>query len=408
MTREELHIQTSELIKTNKRIALQWCTGLGKSRAAIEMANYIQDKEKESNIKILLVVAENAHKDNWKKEFIKWGLKSNDITIECYASLPKYKESWWDLIIFDEAHHLGTDLKIDILSGIVTEYVILLSATLPDILIQVLTGIFGEFKVSKVSLKEAINEGMLPQPKVFLIPLKLNSTIYNCTITEEWGDKDKRVTYKCTYPQRWEFIRNKKKYPNVTLHISCTQLQKYAYLTKQFEYWKKSYIKSKQEYIKNKWLQTGSQRKKFLGNIKTEYVKVLLKKLQNKRLICFCASIEQADYLGKDKSIHSKKSNSSEIINAFNNKEINRLFAVGMLQEGQNLEGIQAGIIVQLDDAERAFIQKFGRIIRADSPQQYIFYYENTRDIYYLENVFEGVDEAYISTININSNELQY
>ena len=372
------------------------------------MANYIQDKEKEGNIKILLVVAENAHKDNWKKEFIKWGLKSNDITIECYASLPKYKESWWDLIIFDEAHHLGTDLKIDILSGIVTEYVILLSATLPDILIQVLTGIFGEFKVSKVSLKEAIDEGMLPQPKVFLIPLKLNSTIYNCTITEEWGDKDKRVTYKCTYPQRWEFIRNKRKYPNVTLHISCTQLQKYTYLTEQFEYWKNAYMRNRQEYMKNKWLQAGSQRKRFLGNIKTEYVKILLKKLQRKRLICFCASIEQADYLGKDKSIHSKKNNSLEIINAFNNKEINRLFAVGMLQEGQNLEGIQAGIIVQLDNAERAFIQKFGRTIRADSPQQYIFYYENTRDIYYLENVFEGVDEAYISTININSNELQY
>lgn len=401
MTRDDLHKQTSELIKTNKRIALQWCTGLGKSRAAIEMANYIQDKEKEGNIKILLVVAENAHKDNWKKEFIKWGLKSNDITIECYASLPKYKESWWDLIIFDEAHHLGTDLKIDILSGIVTEYVILLSATLPDTLIQVLTGIFGEFKISKVSLKKAIDEGMLPQPKVFLIPLKLNSTVYNCTITEEWGDKDKRVTYKCTYPQRWEFIRNKKKYPNVTLHISCTQLQKYTYLTEQFEYWKNSYMRSRQEYMKNKWLQAGSLRKRFLGNIKTEYVKILLKKLQRKRLICFCASIEQADYLGKDKSIHSKKSNSLDIINAFNNKEINRLFAVGMLQEGQNLEGIQAGIIVQLDNAERAFIQKFGRTIRADSPQQYIFYYENTRDIDYLENVFEGVDEIYIQTFNI-------
>ena len=75
------------------------------------MANYIQDKEKEGNIKILLVVAENAHKDNWKKEIIKWGLKSNDITIECYASLSKYKESWWDLIIFDEAHHCGAPLS---------------------------------------------------------------------------------------------------------------------------------------------------------------------------------------------------------------------------------------------------------------------------------------------------------
>lgn len=133
--------------------------------------------------------------------------------------------------------------------------------------------------------------------------------------------------------------------------------------------------------------------------MKTNHVKVFLNKLSRKRYICFCSSIEQADYLGKDKSIHSKKNNSLDIINQFNNKEINRLFAVGMLQEGQNLEGIQAGVIVQLDNAERAFIQKFGRTIRADSPQQFIFYYENTRDIDYLENVFEGVDEAYISTI---------
>ena len=80
-------------------------------------------------------------------------------------------------------------------------------------------------------------------------------------------------------------------------------------------------------------------------------------------------------------------------------KKIDNLYAVGMLQEGQNLVDIEAGVIIQLDGSERPFIQKFGRTIRADSPQQFIFYYENTRDIDYLENVFEGVDEAYISTI---------
>lgn len=398
MTREELHIQTSELIKTNKRIALQWCTGLGKSRASIEMANYIQSKG-EGNIKILLVVAESAHKDNWAKEMLKWKLLSNDVTVECYASLPKYKETNWDLIIFDEAHHLGTDLKLDILQSIITEHVILLSATLPEILLQSLTRIFGEFKVSKVSLKQAIDEGMLPQPKVFLIPLKLDNTVANCTIVEEWGEEKKRVEYRCLFAQRWAFLRDKKKYPNVKLTIMCTALQKYNYLTEQFEYWKNRYMRTRQEFVKAKWLQAGSKRKRFLGDMKTNHVKVFLNKLSRKRYICFCSSIEQADYLGKDKSIHSKKNNSLDIINQFNNKEINRLFAVGMLQEGQNLEGIQAGVIVQLDNAERAFIQKFGRTIRADSPQQFIFYYENTRDIDYLENVFEGVDEAYISTI---------
>ena len=45
-----------------------------------------------------------------------------------------------------------------------------------------------------------------------------------------------------------------------------------------------------------------------------------------------------------------------------------------MLQEGQNLEDIQAGIIVQLDGAESFYSKKFGRTLRADSPEQYIFF----------------------------------
>ena len=33
------------------------------------------------------------------------------------------------------------------------------------------------------------------------------------------------------------------------------------------------YMRSRQEYLKVKWLQVGSERKRFLGNIKTEEVK---------------------------------------------------------------------------------------------------------------------------------------
>ena len=84
MTREELQIQSLSLIKQNNRVALQWCTGLGKSKMAIDMANYLADKEfngdKES-FNVLLVVAEIAHKSNWKIEFDRWGLKTNNIVM---------------------------------------------------------------------------------------------------------------------------------------------------------------------------------------------------------------------------------------------------------------------------------------------------------------------------------------
>ena len=403
MTREELQIQSLSLIKQSNRVALQWCTGLGKSKIAIDMANYLADKEfkeHEEPFNVLLVVAETAHKSNWKMEFDRWGLKTNNIVMECYASLKKYRNSYWDLVIFDEAHHLGSDLRMDVLTELHAQNIILLSATLPDQVMQAVTEVFGEFVTSKVTLKEAIEWGILPQPKVYLIPLTLDSTYPNCTIIEEWGKKEKRVTYKCKFHERWEYVRNKNKYPNVTLEISCTQQQKYDYLSDQFEYWRSQFFRTRQEFIKNKWLQVGSQRKRFLGESKTDAVRLLLHKIQNKRFICFCTSIEQAELLGGKNAIHSKKDNSLDIIDDFNTKKIDNLFAVGMLQEGQNLTDIEAGVIVQLDGQERAFVQKFGRSLRATDPIQFIFYYKGTRDTEYLENVLEGINEEYITEVD--------
>lgn len=403
MTREELQKLPLSLIKENHRVALQWCTGLGKSRAAIEMANYLickKLKESPESFHILLIVAETSHKGNWMVEFEKWKLKQSLVTIECYASLNKYRFTSWDLIVFDEAHHLGTDLKLDILFELQVKNVILLSATLPDQTMQAVSQRFGEFKTSKVSLKQAIEWGILPKPKVYLIPMVLDNTYSNCTITEEWGKKEKRVLYKCGFNERWKYLNNKKKYPDVTLIISCTQKQKYDYLSEQFVYWKRQFFKSRQDYVKNKWLQIGAKRKRFLGECKGESVRLLLYKLQNMRYICFCTSIEQAELLGGRNAIHSERKDSLDVIESFNRKRIDNLFAVGMLQEGQNLKDIQAGIIIQLDGQERTFIQKFGRSMRAEDPIQFIFYYKDTRDMDYLENVLEGIDKEYISEID--------
>ena len=197
------------------------------------------------------------------------------------------------------------------------------------------------------------------------------------------------------------YKRNKRRYPNVTLFIYCTQQQKYDYLTEQFNYYKKRYMSCRNEMIKNKWLQYGSKRKTFLGTQKTAIAANLLEKLKDKRFICFCTNIEQAELLGGLNAIHSKKKEPLKIIQKFNAGEINSLYAVGMLQEGVNLTGIEAGIIIQLDSEERAFIQKFGRTLRADSPEQYIIYFRATRDEEYLNNALESIDKNYIREYEI-------
>jgi superfamily II DNA or RNA helicase len=397
LTKDILQKQALDALVESKRVILQWATGVGKGYTSVRAIERLAPK------RTLIVVAESAHKDNWRKEFEKAGLEEliKFITIECYASLKNYKDTSWDLIIFDEAHHLGSDIRLDILSSLKSKRVLVLSATLNDYnILDMLHRTFGKFVFSEVTMQMAISNNLLPQPKIFVKPLYLDYTKKDQVIIEEWGRKEKRVIMECDWEDRWSIMKYKKtKYPNVTLRIRCSAYHKYKYLCDQIDYWQKRYFATRSEALKNKWLQLGSVRKAFLGNLKTKEAQTLLNSLSDKKYICFCSSIEQAELLGGSNAIHSKKTNSKEIIDSFNNGETNKLFAVGMLQEGQNLNGIEVGIIIQLDGNERAFIQKFGRSMRAEDPIQYIFYFKYTRDEEYLNKVLEGIDKEYIKEV---------
>lgn len=399
MTREELNSAAMHLLEQSHNIAIQAATGVGKSKIAIDLYYEIASRYSRT-VKGLLVVEERAHIGNWNAEFIKWNCAFGTFTIICYASLKNYRDTEWDVVIFDEAHHLGSELRLDVFSTLRADYRIFLSATLKDSLLQELEEYCGPIKSVKMGLQDAFNSNVLPEPKINLIELTLDKVNYDQTIIEEWGKKDKRLTAHCKYEDRWKFLRDKKQVPNGTLIIHCTQQQKYDYLCAQFEYYKKRYMLTRNEAIKNKWLQFGSKRKVYLGSLKTAVANKLLQKLSGKRLICFCTNIEQADILGGRYAVHSKQRDSLNIVDRFNHKKINSLFAVGMLQEGMNLNDIECSIIVQLDGEERAFIQKFGRTLRADSPEQYIIYFKGTRDEEYLNNALENIDKKYIKKVS--------
>lgn len=401
MTREEVSKKAVKLMEGNKNVALQWATGVGKSKAALDIIQSLKDKGELSK-GVLLCYAEKPHLMNWMNEFRKWdkdGLLAL-VTPTTYASLKNRTGEEYSLIILDEGHHAGSNLRLDILSLIKSDHVLLLSATLHDVIVQDLERIFGKFVNYKISLKDAVKGGILPEPKIFVIPLELDDYYPIHQVIQTRGASKKRVTVKCTYAERWKYLKDKKNYPNIKLIMSCTAKEKNSFLTEQSDYWYKQFVRVRNEAIKNKWLQIGSERKRFLGECKTDISKVLLRKLKKKRYICFCSSIDQATKLGKDNAIHSERKNSLEIIEKFNNKEINNLFAIGMLQEGQNLEGIEAGIIIQLDGQERGFVQKAGRAMRAESPLVFILYYKGTRDEDYLNNVLlDKVDTQYVKEV---------
>ena len=402
MTRESLQKSVILSSDNSKNILLAWATSVGKTRAAIG----IQDRHKP--VITLLAVAEIAHIENWKEEYKKWGKQSllYHTEIFCHASLKHYANREVDLLIIDEGHHMSV-LRMDILSTIKAKRVIVLTATISDSKIEELEETFGKFMVSKVFLEKAIKQGWLPTPKIYLVPLELTNNPEHLTeiLVEEWGQSDKRITIKCRLFERWKYLKNKKEYPNVRLEMKCTQVEKNNYLDDKFEYWKQRFFSSQQEWAKTKWMLSGSERKRFIGECKTPHIKLLLKKLKDRRYICFCASINQAESLG-DNCIHSKKKESQDLIKQFNSKKISHLIAVNMLQEGQNLESLEVGIIGQLDGQERSFIQRFGRTLRAEDPIQIIFYYPDTRDEEYLLNALDGINPEYIYEVS-NITEIQ-
>ena len=400
MTREDLRVAVKEALTKSNNIAIQAGTGIGKSKLALELLYELSTRQL-GTLKVLIVVAERAHIGNWHAEMIKWNLSFGSAIIICYASLKKYVDTEWDAIIFDEAHHLGSDLRLDIFSTLKAKNMIFLSATLKDSLLWELSQYCGHIESVKMGLQEAFNSNILPEPKIRLISLTLDNKNYTETVIQERGYKSKRKCITCNYPDRWKYLKNKREYSNLTLTIRCTQQQKYDFLSEQFIYYKNQYMRTRNEAIKNKWLQYGSKRKMYLGLLKTDYVKDVLETVKDKRFICFCTNIEQAEALGGKNAIHSKMKNPLEIIDKFNNKEIDNLFAVGMLKEGMNLNDIQVGIIVQLDGQEISFIQKFGRTLRAESPIQYIIYYRGTRDEEYLNKALESINKDYIEEVHL-------
>ena len=275
-------------------------------------------------------------------------------------------------------------------------YVYMLSATLSSGKEDLITGVFGKFKTSTVTLKDAIKGDILPDPKVYVIGMELDNTKRYQEI--RIGDNPNAPLVK------WE-DRAKYIYKNIPCIIQCTEAQKNLYMTTTMEYWKQRYERSHSEFQRTKWVNMGSQRKRFLGELKTNAVRTLIARLpKRKRYVCFCASVNQANALSSKHTISSKKTSSYNqgVIDSFNKGDIDNIYAVGMITEGMNLTNIEAGIIVQLDGKERLFIQKFGRSLRAEDPVTFIFYYKNTQDENYLKGALENIYGKYVQHISIN------
>lgn len=389
------------IINNNDYVLLSWATGVGKSLAFIKYQEQFNP-----NGLTYIIVSEINHIQNWKEEYIKYNKEYllKNTKIFCYASLKKYQNNNPSLVCLDEAHHSLSDLRIQYLTSLSFDKIVALTATLTNEQKQTLNSIFGHtFVEFNITLDNAINNDIIKTPTVYLIPLELNYYQNNIYYEELRGKKEERIVIEDDIKNRFKYL-DRKKYKNVHLKFKCSEQKAYNEICNNIEYLKTRYYNNKTDYFRNMWLNECSKRKIFLGELKTPYIKKLFILLKDKRYICSTISIKQANELGDNNTIiHSKidEKINSKVISNFNNKVIDKIITVNKLQEGQNLNHIDAAIITQLDSKDRSFIQKTGRALRSENPEIYILYYKNTRDEEFLQSVFDNINPEYIKILKI-------
>ncbi len=361
-------------------------TSFGKSKIGIDLAL------KDNPNGILIVVPRLVLINNWKAEFIKWGLGEilNKVYFSTYVGLNKHVEEDWDCVIFDEVQHLSERCR-EFVSTMTIYHSIMLSATVTKNMKWELKELFPELAIYTVKMKEAIDNEILPDPRVFLFPLSLDNTKAVHIIIEHPKAK---IIKECLYKDRWQYLRDK----SIQVHIKCTEFQYVKELDSKIEFWKKRYMMTRNEGVKAKWLFLAGQRLKFLSQIKNPILIPLLEKLKSQRVLTFCSSIEQTEILGKN-CINSKNKEASDILDKFNNKKIKHITACNMLNEGMNLVDCRIGLYANLNSSDIIIKQRLGRILRHKDPIIIIPYYVGTREGELVGKMLEDYNPELIKTI---------
>lgn len=323
MDRETLQGLAAHLLAKETKLLCQWATSTGKSGVALK---FLKDNP---DMDCLIMVPEQNNISNWEEEFRKFDVPMDNVHIACYASFHKYSNTKWDLLVLDEVPHIDTELRRQVCSSVRGEFILALGAVVDEDELAALEDAYGQFYKTTVTLAQGIEWGIIPKPLVCIVHLDLDNT-------------QKR------------FLYNGEK---------ITAYEKYKQLLYKVELAKEEYQDAATERNKQKMLRAGNERKRFLGQLKEDAVRKLCQKLDenHRRYLCFCASIKQASAIGGANAFTSKTPKSQKVLEKFNTHQIDSLFAVSKLIEGQNLVDIERGIITQLGGTPRITVQMIGR-----------------------------------------------
>lgn len=361
MTREEAErIALSSVMKYKKTI-LELPTGFGKTKLSLQCIQNHIDENNIKNPKILILVAKRVHIDTWKDEINKWQLlnKYNNKII-CYNSMVHECGKIYDYIIMDECHHLSDMRKQYLHDIVVTHRLLGSSATLSKDIKEYFR--FHGANIIQCRIKSAIEDEVLPQPKIIKVALELDNKTVCCKVKQ--------------------FNRE----------LTTTQRGAYKIMSKEIEWYKNKFMHTGNQRIKTIWLRKCKARLIWLSEQKEVILKHLLSSYKDRRTIIFCASIDQAERLCHN-SITTRNKKAAETLDKFNKKKINQVSAVDILNEGVNLIDCQVGILGIMNATDIMYRQKIGRLLRHEHPIVLLPYYKDTREEEIVNDILETYKE---------------
>lgn len=367
--REALQHMACVTARERKNLLLEWCTGFGKTKPAVEFARSVGGNW-------LIVYAKSPHRRNLEAEVAKWA-PGLDVEYVTYLSLSKHVDRSYTGIIFDEVHYLNPN-NIGFAAAIQTEYRFMLSATVP---IERRLLIHQTFRpiVNTVTIRNGINWGVLPFPKVYAIPLELKDMPGTFVFGNTSGNQ---VPYQLLLhePDRADSTWCVASAPEFMILLETA-----------LEYWKeriKSWAALKREV---KWIpQTrlnplGNLRKQFLSNVKYQLLintPEFLAHIGKHRSLIFMDTIAQTESLPFP-CVHSGMTAEEirNVIEDFNESRINQIVSVNMLNESMNLINVELGVVNMLAKSNNvSVVQRIGRILRGSNPQIILPYVLGTSD----------------------------
>lgn len=373
-------VRDKALTSKHNNIIFELATGTGKTKLALDTLHSLYTPTS----KILIVIPRLVLIDNWKEEFRKWAYNDmlQSVSFTTYVSLPKHKGQW-DIVIFDEAHHLSDRCQYALRSYTI-KHCIFLSATLKkehkDFIHYYCK---KDLEYISVSTKKAIVREVLAEPEVILVPLELDNKRQDIILVKH-GPKKGEKPLIVPYEKKWDY----RKYKGA-LSFRCTQRQYYYEMSSLIDWYKKkNYIPQ----MKTIWLHKCGVRLQWLSMMKILYTRKIIQHLPS-RFVVFCNSIAESQ------AFHIPVVNSKSgtyNLTKFNNKEIDSMAAVNILNEGLNLVDCKIGVFNAINSSEVLQVQKLGRILRHDSPTIIIPYFKDTREEEIVKKWLEGFNKNMI------------